>query len=387
MADANDPALPYDLLLSGGQVLDLDTGSRRSVDLAYRGGRLADMGPRLDPASARQVVNVIDGLMVPGFVDLHTHVFAGVGDGAPVDEIGVTRATPTIVDAGSAGAATIVGLRRAVAHARTRVRAWLNLSTVGLVDTRFGELVPGAYLDPAAAIAAARRHHGFVIGIKARLSTYAAGGGAGRILAPLVEVGEATGLPVMVHVGDTDEALDDIVTWLRSGDVVTHAFTGRKHGILDARGRLRPVIVEARQRGVLFDSARGRNHLTFPVLRVAVRHGFLPDTLSTDVSAHLVADSSYSLATIAGYLMALGVDIESVLKAMTLAPARAVGMEDELRVEVGQPGDSTIVRLESGRFTYFDVDGRRLVGARRLLPLGSVRAGRFYPFSPTGGPA
>lgn len=387
MAEAKDPSLPYDLLLSGGQVLDLDTGIHRSVDLAYRDGLLADMGPRLDPASARQVVDVSDGLVVPGFVDLHSHVFAGVGDGAPADDVGVTRATPTVVDAGSAGAATIVGLRNAVAHARTRVRAWLNLSTIGLVDTRFGELVPGVYLDPAAAITAAQRHHGFVIGIKARLSTYAAGGGAGRILTPLVEVGEATGLPVMVHVGDTDEALDDIVTWLRPGDVVTHAFTGRKHGILDARGRLRRAIVEARERGVLFDGARGRNHLAFPVLRAAVRHGFLPDTLSTDVSADLATDRSYSLATIAGYLVALGVEIESALKAVTVAPARAVGIEDELRVAVGRPGDTTIVRLETGRFTYLDVDGQRLVGARRVWPLGSVRTGSFHPFPPAGGAA
>src|SRR5260221_14093753 len=114
----------------------------------------------------------------------------------------------------------------------------------------------GPYLDPAAAIAAARRHPGLGVGRKARLSTYAAGGSAVRILRIMRAVADELALPVMVHVGDTTEPLEQLLGYLRRGDVVTHSLTGRKHGILDADWSLRPGIRDAQESGIVFDAAR-----------------------------------------------------------------------------------------------------------------------------------
>ena len=79
----------------------------------------------------------------------------------------------------------------------------------------------------------------------------------------------------MVHIGDTDEPLAEIVARLRPGDVVTHALTGRKHGILVA-DRLDPAIAEAQARGVVFDAARGSNHLSFRSSRPPPRPASCP---------------------------------------------------------------------------------------------------------------
>ena len=219
--------------------------------LAWAGGRLVarDSAAESLPHTREPIDIPDDALIVPGLVDLHTHVFAGVGDGVDADAFCLDRGSTTVADGGTAGAATFAAFAAIAAGYRTRVLAWLNLSSIGLVDTRVGELVAGPYVDLAGAIETAREYPDLVIGFKARLSTYAAGAGVHRILDPLLAAAAATGLPVMVHIGDTDERLAAIVGRLRPGDVVTHALTGRKHGIL-VGDRLDPAILEAQKRGV-----------------------------------------------------------------------------------------------------------------------------------------
>jgi dihydroorotase len=378
--------------------------------LAWAGGGLvgSDPGAGSAPGASDPIDIPDDALIVPGLVDLHTHVFAGVGDGVDADVFCLDRGSTTVADGGSAGAATIGAFARVAAGYRTRVLAWLNLSSIGLVDTRVGELVAGPYLDVDRAVAAARDRRDLVIGFKARLSTYAAGAGVGRVLDGLLAAGEATGLPVMVHIGDTDEPLAAIVERLRPGDVVTHALTGRKHGILVA-DRLDPAIPEAQARGVVFDAARGSNHLSFPVLEAAAEAGFLPDTLSTDANVRTSGIAGFGQVTLGTYLLSVGVPLAEVVERMTVRPGAVLGLErvwphadraddrdqaelssargnpEQAHVETGpaptaelaDPGDVTVIRVINGAFEIIDVDGRTRSVGQRLEAWGTVRAGRF----------
>jgi dihydroorotase len=364
------------LCLHNARFVDLTTGVETEGDLVIEGGLVAEVGSNVAARDSSTAIDVRGAFVVPGFVDLHAHVFEGVGDSVSADDC-LVRGSVTVVDAGSAGAATIDALHRSVAGNVAETLAWLNLSTIGLVDTSVGELIPGPYLNPEAAEAAARRHAGFVVGLKARLSTYAAGRGAARVLRPLCDVAKQLRLPVMVHVGDTDEPLEELIQWLRPGDVVTHALTGRKHGILDAAGRLRAGIRAAQETGVLFDAARGRNHLSFKVLSRAVEQDFLPDTLSTDMTDAMIGDASYGQATIATYLLGCGVPLHDVLARITSRPARVIGRQIPPVIASRQPADLTIVALVDGSHTVRDVDGLEMRVDRRLVPFGTVRAGVF----------
>lgn len=365
--------------MRGGRLLDLGSGSESEADVLVRDGAIAAVGSGIAPDGPCDVVDVAGRYVLPGLIDLHAHVFEGVGDSVAADR--ACRGAVAVVDAGSAGAATIDAFRRVAQACRTEVLAWLNLATVGLVDTRVGELVMGPYLDPDAAIAAARRHPGFVVGIKARLSTYAAGSGAVRVLRVLREVADELSLPVMVHVGDTAEPLEELVTFLRAGDVVTHALTGRKHGILDAEGALRPGIRDAREAGIVFDAGRGGNHLAFPVLARAAEQGFLPDTLSTDITAATARDPAYGLATLGTYLLAHGVALHETIARMTVRPAAVIGRHVPSSLAPGQPADLTVMALERGPVTLEDVDGRRLQAMESLVAAGTVRAGRLEVYA------
>jgi dihydroorotase len=365
------------LWLRHGRLLDLDSGEESDGDVLIADGAITALGPDLSPDRPHEEIDMAGRYVLPGLFDLHTHVFAGVGDSVDADAVCLARGAVTVVDAGSAGAATIDAFARIARAYRTEALAWLNLSTIGLVDSRVGELIPGPYLDAEAVVTAARRHTGFVVGIKARLSTYAAGGGAVRVLRVLREVADELALPVMVHVGDTTEPLEEIATHLRAGDVVTHALTGRKHGILDGGGRLRSGVREARAAGVLFDAGCGGNHLSFPVLAAAAEQGFLPDTLSTDVTTHTARDPAFGLALLGSYLLAHGVPLRETLARMVVAPAAVVGRTRPAALAPGQPADLTVMALEHRPVTLCDVDGRELKATESLVAAGTVRAGTY----------
>ena len=68
----------FDVLIRGGTVVDGTRVPKFKADLGIKDGRVAQVGGRMDPADADQVLEA-DGLIVaPGFVDLHTHYDAQI---------------------------------------------------------------------------------------------------------------------------------------------------------------------------------------------------------------------------------------------------------------------------------------------------------------------
>lgn len=66
----------YDLLIRGGHVIDPKNGVSAVRDVAIRNGRIAAVGEKLPPASARRVIDASGLYVTPGLVDIHVHVFA-----------------------------------------------------------------------------------------------------------------------------------------------------------------------------------------------------------------------------------------------------------------------------------------------------------------------
>lgn len=371
----------FELLIHGGEVLDPGSGRRGTFDLGFADGLLVAIEEQLDAGDATEVVQAAGCLIVPGLIDVHAHVFHPIGDSVSADEVCFGRGTTTVVDGGSAGANSFEAFRLLTAESRARVLAWLNLSTIGQVDTRVGELLAMPHADVEAAVSTALAYPDLIVGFKARLSTYVVGGTCKPVLKLLRECADATGLPVMVHIGDTGEPLSEILEFLRQGDLVTHIMTGRKFGMLDAKGNIFPEVFQARERGILFDASRGRNHEAFPVLEAAVQHGFLPDTVSTDITRHSAENPDYGLLLMATHLLAFGVPLEDVIARITVNPARMIRRGDLGRLEVGGVGDASVIRVEEGEYALEDVDGRVRFTDRRLVPIGIVRDGVYTPLS------
>jgi adenine deaminase len=63
--------VPADLVLAGGQVLDLVTGALIDGDVAIAGDRIAGIGATYE---GRRRIDVAGALLVPGFIDAHLHI-------------------------------------------------------------------------------------------------------------------------------------------------------------------------------------------------------------------------------------------------------------------------------------------------------------------------
>lgn len=364
------------LVLRGGEVFDPSSGVRGPLDVAFDGDRVTGMA---DGLIGHTSIDVSGCMVVPGLIDLHSHVFEGIGEGVNADTYGLERGTTTTVDGGSAGARSFGAFRAITSQNRSRTLSWLNLSSIGQVDLRVGELMLAPWIDVDGAARTADANRDLIVGFKARLSTYVCGGSCLPALRAVREAGERTGLPFMVHVGDTGEPLTEVLPLLRSGDVVTHTLTGRKNGFVGPDGKILPAAFEARARGVLFDAARGRNHISFPIMQAAVEQGFVPDSLATDITVTTGADPTYGLPLVMTHLMSFGVPLDEIVPRVTINPARAIRRDNLGRLAVGGIGDATVLRLEDGEFTLSDVDGRTRETNRRVVAVGVVRGGTWVP--------
>jgi dihydroorotase len=370
----------YDLILTGGTVVDPVTGSRAAADLGVTGGRIQAIEAEL-AGGARETVACAGALVVPGLIDSHTHIFADVSRvGAPVDEAHLRRGVVAAVDAGTAGASTFAAFKRFVVEpSRTRVLSFLNVSALGLIDFRFGELLNPLTLVPDDAVAVAKGNPEIVRGFKIRLSTDVVGEDPLRCLELLDDstaAGEEAGLPVMVHIGETPASLDAILARLRPADIVAHCYTGKEEGILDESGSVRASVWAARERGVIFESAHGKSNFSYAVARAGIEQRFLPDLICSDTSYRNWNGPVFDLLTTMSKLVALGVSLDDVLARTTVAPARRLGLWDEGygRVEVGGPAHLSV-------FTQLDVTDEvpdaagGSMAVRRFEPVAAVIGG------------
>ena len=366
----------HQLVLRGGEAIDPASGLRGSFDVGFAGDRVTAIEAGL---AGDETVDVSGCLVVPGLVDLHSHIFDGLGDGVPTDRFCLPRGTTTAVDGGSAGYRSFRAFKQIVSGNRTRTLSWLNLSSVGQIDTRVGELMMAQWIDIDGAVRMAEAHRDTIVGFKARLSTYVCGGSCLPALRAIREAGERAGLPFMVHIGDSGESMTEVLPLLRPGDVVTHMMTGRKHGLLGADDKVLPAVWEARERGVLFDAAHGRNHVTFPIVEALVDQGFLPDSLATDITAVTGANPDFGMPLMMTKLLSFGVPIETLIPMATVNPAKALRRDELGRLQVGGIGDATVLRVVDGPYTFPDVDGRSRDTNQRIVAVGVVRAGTWIP--------
>jgi dihydroorotase len=377
--------IPYDLLITGGEVVDPEAGTRRAADVAVRDGRIAAVQPDLDPASARRTIDARGLLVTPGLVDLHAHGFWGITfDGLQIDPIAARSGVTTWVDAGSAGAQTFPGFRRyVVEQSQTRVVPFLNLCAVGILYRGVPEFEDLRYADVPFALETIEAHRDLIAGVKVRVGRGIVGNNADHPLWLAREVAEHAGLPVMVHVSDAPPTVPQILSALRPGDVLTHCFRGTSWGAGTPllRGKVRPEVREARERGVLFDIGHGAGGFSFDVARACLEQGFPPDTISSDLHQSSIRASARDLPHVLSKFLALGMPLEDVIRRATLAPAQvisnAVGLDEGVgTLRTGAPADLALFQLEEGTFEFADVRGATISGHQQLRNVRTLRAGK-----------
>ncbi|GAB2455030.1 amidohydrolase family protein [Jatrophihabitans fulvus] len=358
----------YDLVITGGTVLDPASGTNAVLDVAVEKGRIAAIGAGLGTHAVR-TVDATGKTVLPGLVEGHTHIFQYVSKvGAPADEAHLRRGVVAANDAGTAGASTFAAFRKLVVEGNDlRVTNFLNVSVLGLIDFRFGELLNPDTLVVDDALQTAAENPDVVRGFKIRLSEDVVGEQWESLLKKSIALAEQARLPLMLHIGETAEPLPIVLDYLRPGDIVAHCYTGKPHGILDG-DLVQPAVTAARERGVLFDSAHGKSNLSFEVAKRAIADGFLPDILGSDTSARNWRGPVFDLLTSISKLVALGAPLDECVRRATVMPAALLGLDAEGygKLEVGGRADVTVVSW-TDEVTLPDAAGNT-IQAPRLEP-------------------
>ncbi|MEV4411068.1 amidohydrolase/deacetylase family metallohydrolase [Catellatospora sp. NPDC049609] len=368
--------MSYDLLFTGGRVLDPGSGRDAVLDVAVSGGRIAAVAAGLPREAAREVVDVAGRLVTPGLVDLHTHVHPGATYwGIEPDPVAWCSGVTTWVDAGSAGAYALPALRRAIGGYQVRVPVLLNISAVGLTG-RTGESRDLAHCDTDLAVATVAAHRDLVVGIKARIDAETVGPHGLEPLRRALAVARACELPLMVHIGAAPPTVGELLPLLRAGDVVTHCASGIALG----RGGLDPALRRAYDAGVLFDLGHGSGGFAFDVLEAQLAAGMPPHTVSTDLHGRSLHGPVFDLPTTMAKLLAAGLTLAQVVAAATVAPARALALAAGTgTLAEGVPADLAVFAVEPGPFPVADVHGRRRTAPLRLRNEATYLAGRLLP--------
>ena len=373
----------YDLLIKNGMVIDPLQSIHGIHDVALRGGRVVAVEKSLPEGKTANVIDASGFVVTPGLVDIHVHVYWGVSHYGlrDPDEHCVAKGVTSAADAGSAGAATFDGLRKYVLDkVSTSIKAFLNISAMGMILDEPGELQDLRWANVDLAVQRGREHRDILVGIKVRLSEGLLGENSDlEVLGRAIDAATQLHVPVMVHIGKSPSPLEKILAMLRDGDIVTHSFTGLKHGILDDQSKVFPEVTEAVNRGVILDVGHGKGSFSFDVMYKALSQGVLPGTISSDIHVYNVNGPVFDLATTLSKFLHLGLPLDEVIRLGTIAPAEAIGIHNRVgSLKLGMDGDVSIFTLEEGEFTFEDSYGTKAVGHQRLTPVYTIREGRKY---------
>ena len=371
---------PYDLVLQGGTLIDAKNAISARRDIAISGGKIAAVAPSIPASDGKQVVDVSGLYVTPGLVDIHVHVFSGDGP----EYMGVSSVSPddhsfrngvtTMVDAGSSGWKSFPDFkRRTIDRSQTRVLSMLNIVGTGMGGNGTTEQNTKD-MDPEATADRVKQYREHIVGIKTahyRAPNWTA---VERALA----AAERAGVPLMVDFGDftSGRPFEELVTKrLRPGDMYTHTYLPSVP-MLDASGKVRDYLFEARKRGVIFDVGHGGGSFVFRLAVPALQQGFLPDSISTDLHIGSMNAGMKDMLNVMSKFVNIGMTVDQIVAASTWHPARQIKREDLGHLSVGAIADVSVLRLETGQFGFIDVSGARLRGNKRFAAELTLKDGR-----------
>ncbi len=381
----------FDLLLTGGTVVDPSQDLHGRYDIAIQDGRIAALAPSLQGQPAKQIVDLSGRYAMPGLIDLHAHVYHGVtAQGVHPDIAGVYAGVATVVDAGSSGSATFGGFpKHILPNCTTEVLPFLHIGQTGLATNP--DIFSESSVNLDATLRVIEEHRGLIRGIKARMVSPALEimGMAMPRLAK--QASKQSGLPLMVHIGDTEKRCDpsvirELLPMLERGDIVTHLFTANTGGVLDANGHLVPEARDLVDRGVWLDTAHGRFNFSFDVARRVLDQGLVPHTISTDLTIPGRQQTVHSLVEMLGRFMGLGFSLDQVIAMCTANAARVLGEQDRLgSLAVGRQADISVLEVhEDGDWRVFDSLRESLRITTAVIPALTFKRGQM--FTPEWGP-
>jgi len=185
----------------------------------------------------------------------------------------------------------------------------------------------------------------------------------------------------MIHMGQTISPLPKLFALLKRGDIVTHMFAPQPNSIIDDGGHILPEVLDARRRGIRFDVGNGvTGHMRWDVVESIMKQGFWPDTISTDWNVNSPATGVVDLPNCMSKLLHYGMSVGQVVACATIhASSLFPVFKNRGTLKAGSPADIAVLDLREGTFEYLDNFSNKITGRQKLLPSGTLPAGKWFP--------
>jgi dihydroorotase len=375
----------YDLLVRGGRLIDPRNAIDGLRDVAIKEDKIARVAESIPASEARRMVDATGLIVTPGLIDIHAHVFYGTDPKASYSSgtsalapdgftfrVGVT----TVVDVGGAGWRNFDQFKTLVIDpSKTRVLAMVNIVGAGMRGGPAEQNLADMEAEPTAKCA--RQYPGLVVGVK--VAHYA--GPEWDPVDRAVEAARIAGVPIMIDFGGHTPPLsleDLLLKHLRPGDIFTHVYAhvrGRTP-VVDEQNNVRPYVIEARKRGVIFDVGHGGGSFLFRQAIPALREGFPPDTISTDLHTGSMNAGMKDMLNVMSKFLNMGMPLPDIIEKSTWKPAQVIHRTDLGHLSEGAPADLAVFRVREGTFGYIDTAPGKLMGKMKLECELTVRDGK-----------
>jgi len=373
----------YSIVIKGGHVIDAKNHINKIMDVAIQNGKIAAVASNIDEGLATQVVYARGMLVTPGLIDLHGHVFAGTepnhylsNGNVAVSPDGFTfrAGVTTIVDCGGAGWKSFPAFKKNIIdQSKTRVLSFLNIVGEGMRGGAYEQDISD--MDSKKAAEAALANKDYIVGFKLAHFRKLDWTPVERIMA----AGDQSKLPVIIDFGG-NLPLDVLFSkYLRPGDIYTHTYRelAGKDKIVDPETRqLKPYMIPAQKKGILFDVGFGGGSFDFNQAIPAVKAGLLPDLMGTDLHTGSMNGAMKDQLNVLSIFLSMGMDIPGLISRSTWGPAKAINREELGNLSVGSEADIAVLSIRKGNFGFKDIAGNKQEGKQRFECEMTIRGGK-----------
>ncbi|MCF0054389.1 amidohydrolase/deacetylase family metallohydrolase [Dyadobacter sp. CY356] len=382
-------AQTYSVLIKGGTVIDPKNNLNQIMDIGIFEGKIKKVAKDINPKEAAKVVDAKGMYVTPGLIDIHGHVFFGtqpdhyLSNGLvalPPDGFTFRVGVTTIVDAGGAGWESFPEFKKnIILNSKTRVLSFMNIVGAGMRGGKYEQ--DTSDMDAHMAAAVALKNKNDVVGFKVAHFV----GADWKPIERVVEAGKLANMPVMIDFGGNNPplSLETLFTkYLRPGDIFTHALTNLegnvRETIVDEKtGKVKPFALEARKKGIIFDVGYGGASFNYSQAIPAINAGFYPNTISTDLHTGSMNSSMKDMLSIMSKFLVMGVDLPTVIKESTWAPAQVIKRENLGHLSENAIADIAIFSIREGKFGFYDRTGYKMEGKQKLECEMTIMGGKI----------
>lgn len=390
-------AQQIDLLLKGGHVIDPKNNIDSKMDVAIAGGKILRIAANIPSNTSKKTVDVSGMYVSPGFIDIHTHVFAGTEDpgftgfgitngfGSVVpDDFTFRSGVTTVVDAGSSGWRDFHTFKeQTIDNSQTRVLAFISIAGRGMLGTVHAQ--DTSDMNPVATAFVMNEYPDIIVGIKAHHYR-------GHDFTPVdraIAAGRITDKPIIVDFGSSTPKLSIEELFLkhfRPGDIFTHTYGGTasnafspggREPVVDENNKVKPFIFEAQKSGRIFDVGHGGGAFVWSTAINSIKQGFLPNTISTDLYRNSRNAGMKDMANVMSKFLAMGLSVQDVILRSTWNPANVIKHPELGNLSPGTEADVAVFNVIEGKFGFMDARGSTLNGTKKIEAELTIRAGKI----------